>query len=56
MPFHVENSLVTLEGHCSVEEAPDLFQALLAIENPVFEIAGAQTASSAGSPAKPSGQ
>ena len=43
MPFHVENALVILEGHCSVEEAPDLFQALLAIEDPVFETAGART-------------
>ena len=38
MPFRVEGSRVILEGHCSVEEAPDLFQALLSIERPTFAL------------------
>ena len=38
MPFSIEGARVTLEGHCTVEEAPDLFQALIAIERPVFTL------------------
>ena len=38
MPFRVEDGVVSLEGHCSVEEAPDLFQALLAVEAPTIDI------------------
>ncbi len=43
MPFRVEGSRVTLEGHCTVEEAPELFQALLSVDEPVFALEGAQT-------------
>ena len=43
MPFRVEGSRVILEGHCSVEEAPDLFQALLTLEQPVFALQHAET-------------
>jgi hypothetical protein len=43
MPFRVEGSRVILEGHCSVEEAPDLFQALLTVEQPVFALQQAET-------------
>ena len=39
MPFRIDGARVTLEGHCSVEEAPDLFQALIAIERPLFDLA-----------------
>ena len=42
MPFHIEGSRVVLEGHCTVEEASDLFQALIAIENPTFAIEAAE--------------
>jgi len=38
MPFAIEGARVTLQGHCAVEEAPDLFQALIAIERPVFDL------------------
>jgi hypothetical protein len=38
MPFNIDGARVTLEGHCSVEEAPDLFQALIAVERPVFDL------------------
>jgi hypothetical protein len=40
MPFRIDGARVTLEGHCSVEEAPDLFQALVDIERPLFDLAG----------------
>ena len=43
MPFRVEGSRVIMEGHCSVEEAPDLFQALLTVEQPVFALQQAET-------------
>jgi hypothetical protein len=43
MPFRVEGSRVTLEGHCTVEEAPDLFQALLSVDEPVFALETAAT-------------
>jgi hypothetical protein len=42
MPFHIEGSRVVLEGSCSVEEASDLFQALIAIESPTFAIEKAE--------------
>jgi hypothetical protein len=38
MPFRIDGARVTLEGQCSVEEAPDLFQALIAIEHPMFDL------------------
>jgi hypothetical protein len=43
MPFRIEGPRVILEGHCSVEEAPDLFQALLSVEQPVFALERAET-------------
>ena len=43
MPFRVEDEVVSLEGHCSVEEAPDLFQALLAIEAPTIDLDRAES-------------
>jgi len=43
MPWRIEDSRVILEGHCAVEEAPDLFQALLTIERPVFSLDAAET-------------
>jgi anti-anti-sigma regulatory factor len=39
MPFSIDGARVTLAGQCSVEEAPELFQALIAIERPVFDLA-----------------
>ena len=41
MSFHIEGELVKLVGPCPVEEAPDLFQALLPIETPLFDISEA---------------
>ena len=38
MPFTIDGARVRLEGHCSVEEAPELFQALIAIERPLFNL------------------
>ena len=38
MPFTIDGARVRLEGHCTVEEAPDLFQALIAIERPLFDL------------------
>jgi len=43
MPFRVEDGVVSLEGHCSVEEAPDLFQALLALDAPTIDLARAES-------------
>ena len=39
MPFTIDGARVRLEGHCTVEEAPELFQALIAIERPRFYLA-----------------
>lgn len=38
MPFSIDGARVKLEGACSAEEAPDLFQALIAIERPLFDL------------------
>ncbi len=38
MPFRVLDDTVFLEGHCSIEEAEALHEALKAIERPVFDL------------------
>ncbi len=38
MPFRVEGGVVRLEGHCLVDEAPELFQALLALDAPAIDL------------------
>jgi hypothetical protein len=43
MPFQIEGSRVVLDGHCSVEEAAELFQALIAIDRPVFSLEGVES-------------
>jgi hypothetical protein len=43
MPFRVEDGVVSLEGHCSVEEATDLFQALLTVEAPTIDLDKAES-------------
>ena len=43
MPFRVEDGVVSLEGHCPADEAPELFQALLALETPRIDLGKAET-------------
>ena len=38
MPFAIDGASVKIQGQCSVEEAQDLFQALIAIERPIFDL------------------
>jgi hypothetical protein len=42
MPFRIEDDVVWLEGHCSVEEAQPLFDALRGMEKPIFELEGSR--------------
>jgi hypothetical protein len=43
MPFRVEEGVVRLEGHCPVDEAPELFQALLALDTPTIDLDKAES-------------
>ena len=38
MPFRIDGDRVILEGDCTVEDAPDLFPALIAVERPLFDL------------------
>jgi hypothetical protein len=39
MPVHTSDGRVTLEGHCTIEEAESLCSALQAMEEPIFDCA-----------------
>jgi hypothetical protein len=41
MPFRIDDNVVTLDGHCSVEEAQPLYEALRGLEEPIFDLGGA---------------
>jgi len=43
MPFRIDDNVVTLDGHCSVEEAQPLFEALLGVDDPSFDLGRAET-------------
>lgn len=38
MPFSMRENVVSIEGHCSIEEAEALHEELRAIEEPVFDL------------------
>jgi hypothetical protein len=40
MPFRIDENIVTLDGHCSVEEAQPLFEALRGGDEPIFDLGG----------------
>ena len=41
MPFSTSQNVVSIEGHCSIEEAEALHEVLRAIEEPVFDLSEA---------------
>jgi hypothetical protein len=41
MPFTMEDDVISLEGHCPIEEAQPLFDALRGVEAPIFDVAHA---------------
>ncbi|MCW6511557.1 hypothetical protein [Lichenifustis flavocetrariae] len=43
MPIRTEDSLIALDGHCTIEEAEALFEILRGIEEPVFDLAATNT-------------
>ncbi len=43
MPFRIDDNVFALEGHCSIEEAQPLFDALRAADEPVFDLTQART-------------
>ena len=43
MPFRIDDNVISLDGHCSVEEAQPLFEALRGVDEPIFDLdAGAR--------------
>ena len=38
MPFHVEGERVELEGHCLIDEAPPLLEAIRRLDRPVIDL------------------
>lgn len=43
MPYRIDDVVISLDGHCSVEEAQPLFEALRGIDEPIFDLGRAQT-------------
>jgi len=43
MPFRIDDNVVTIDGHSLVEEAQPLFEALLGVDEPIFDLGQAQT-------------
>jgi hypothetical protein len=43
MPFRIDDSVISLEGHCSIEEAQPLFDALREVDEPTFDLAAMTT-------------
>jgi len=37
MPFRIDDNVITFDGHCSVEEAQPLYDALRGMEAPIFD-------------------
>ena len=38
MPFRIDDNVVTIDGHSLVEEAQPLFEALLGVDEPIFDL------------------
>jgi hypothetical protein len=43
MPMRIEDQAIWLEGHCTIEEAQDLYDNVRGLEDPVFNLAGVET-------------
>jgi hypothetical protein len=43
MPFRIDNNVISLEGHCVVEEAEPLFEAMRGVDEPIFDLGKART-------------
>jgi len=38
MPFTIDGDVISLDGHCPIEEAQPLFDALRAVDEPIFDV------------------
>ncbi len=43
MPFRIDDDVISLDGHCPIEEAQPLFEALRGLDEPIFDLGGTQT-------------
>jgi hypothetical protein len=43
MPYRIDDDVISLDGHCSIEEAQPLFDALRDVDEPIFDLEHAQT-------------
>ena len=43
MAIHIDDNIISIEGHCPIEEAEPLFETLRGIEDPIFDLSGAKT-------------
>jgi hypothetical protein len=43
MPYRIDDNVISLDGHCSVEEAQPLFEAMRGVDEPIFDLGRAQT-------------
>ena len=43
MPIRTDDTLIGLDGHCTIEEAEALFEILRTIDEPVFDLAATVT-------------
>jgi hypothetical protein len=41
MPFTLDDDVISLDGHCPIEEAQPLFEALRAVDEPIFDVSRA---------------
>jgi hypothetical protein len=41
MPFTMDGDVISLDGHCPIEEAQPLFDALRAVDDPIFDVSRA---------------
>ena len=43
MPMRIEDGVITLDGHCAIEEAQPLFDLLGGIDAPIFDVTQAKS-------------
>jgi hypothetical protein len=43
MAIHIEDNVVSITGHCPIDDAESLFETLRGIEDPVFDLSHATT-------------
>ncbi|MGD0721459.1 MAG: hypothetical protein ABR970_10515 [Roseiarcus sp.] len=43
MPMQIDDCVITLDGHCAIEEAQPLFDLVRGIEAPIFDVAQAKS-------------